>query len=94
MRVNFNRGALTDLTEILDYTASRDPAAAAKLSRRFEEAAELLGFSPEIGAPTSRPGFRRIVVANYLMVYEAGPSGVTIHYVRHGARRRPWEGEN
>jgi len=28
-----------------------------------------------------------------LIVYEVGTDEVVIHYVRHGARRRPWEGE-
>jgi hypothetical protein len=28
-----------------------------------------------------------------LIVYEVGQDEVVIHYVRHGARRRPWEGE-
>jgi hypothetical protein len=27
------------------------------------------------------------------MVYEVKADEVIIHYVRHGARRRPWEGE-
>ena len=93
MKVRFNRGALADLAEILDYIADRNPQAAAQLARQFEEAAELAGFMREIGAETSRPGFRRLVIGNYLMVYEVGLEAVTIHYVRHGARLRPWEGE-
>jgi hypothetical protein len=28
-----------------------------------------------------------------LIVYEVGTDEVIIHYVRQGARRRPWEGE-
>ena len=30
---------------------------------------------------------------NYLIVCEVATDEVIIHYVRHGARRRPWEGE-
>ena len=93
MKVRFNRGALADLAEILDYISERNPQAAARLALQFEEAAELAGFMPEIGAETSRPGFRRLVVGNYLMVYQVGSDSVTVHYVRHGARLRPWEGE-
>ena len=37
--------------------------------------------------------FRRFPVGGYLIVYEVGTDEVVIHYVRHGARRRPWEGE-
>ena len=35
----------------------------------------------------------RFPVGNYLIVYEVGQDEVIIHYVRHGARRRPWEKE-
>ena len=93
MKVRFNRGALADLAEILDFISARNPHAAAELSRRFEEAAKLVGFMPDIGASTSRANFRRLIVGNYLMVCEIAGGEVTIHYIRHGARLRPWEGE-
>ena len=93
MKVRFDRGALADMAEILDYIAERNPRAAAGMGLRFEEAAKLIGAFPEIGAKTSRPGFRRLVIGNYLMVYEIRNGEALIQYVRHGARRRPWEGE-
>jgi len=46
-----------------------------------------------MGEATSRPRFRRWPVGNYLIVYEVEQDEVIIHYVRHGARRRPWEDE-
>ena len=42
---------------------------------------------------TRNSNLRRFPVGNYLIVYEIGPDEVIIQYVRHGARRRPWEGE-
>jgi plasmid stabilization system protein ParE len=30
---------------------------------------------------------------NYLIVYEVESNEVIVHFVRHGARRRPWESE-
>jgi len=49
--------------------------------------------SPYIGEATRKSRFRRFPVGNYMIVYEVGEDEVVIHYVRHGARRRPWEGE-
>jgi plasmid stabilization system protein ParE len=48
---------------------------------------------PYMGEATRKSGFRRFPVGNYLIVYEVGQDEVVIHYIRHGARRRPWEGE-
>ena len=64
------------------------------MGARFEAAAKLIGSAPAIGAIVRRKNFRRFVVGNYLMVYEVVGDEVTIHYVRHGARKRPWEGES
>jgi toxin ParE1/3/4 len=93
MKVRFDRAALADISEILDYIESRNPRAAAELLARFEAGAELIGRVPLVGAATQRIDFRRLVVGNYLMVYEVNAEEVIIHYVRHGARKRPWEGE-
>ena len=93
MKVRFDRGALSDMAEILDYIGDRNPRAAAAFAKRFEEGAKLIGSFPEIGSKTAWPGFRRIVVGNYLMVYELRNSEAIIRYVRHGARKRPWEND-
>ena len=93
MKLRYERGALSDLDEIFAYIAADNPAAAARLVTRIEEAAERIATSPFMGQTTRRPGFRRFPVGNYLIVYEVGTDEVFIHYVRHGARRRPWEGE-
>ena len=93
MRVRFNRGALADLDEIFSYIAKDSPSAAAELVDRLEEVAELLGHSPYIGQKTKRPGLFKHPVDKHLLVYEVLADEVIIHYVRHGARLRPWEGE-
>ena len=67
MKVRFNRAALADLAEILDYIETRNPKAAAELSQKFEEAAILLGEMPDMGSPTSREQFRKLVVGKYLV---------------------------
>ncbi len=93
MKVRFERGALFDLDEIFAYIARDNPNAAARLVARIEQATAQIVQTPYMGQATSRPRFRRFPVGNYLIVYEVGPEEVIVHYVRHGARRRPWEGE-
>jgi addiction module RelE/StbE family toxin len=91
MRVRFNRGALRDLEEIFDYIATVNPRAGAAFVSRIEEAAALIGYAPEIGVKTRRPEFRKFPVGDYLVIYEIMADEVIVQYVRHGARKRPWE---
>ena len=93
MKLRYERGALADLDEIFAYIAQDNREAAARLVARFEELAARLAESPYMGEATRNSRFRRFPIGNYLMVYEVGQDEVVIHYVRHGARRRPWEGE-
>jgi toxin ParE1/3/4 len=93
VRVRYNRGAAADLSEILDYLARHNPIAAGNQLAKFESTAQLISRFPFIGRKTKRPNLRQIVVGDYLMVYEIGPDVLTIHYVRHGSRKRPWEAE-
>lgn len=93
MKVRFERGALADLDEIFAYIARDNRQAAARLVARIEQVTTRLAETPYMGEATRKPRFRRFPVGNYLIVYEVGDSEVVIHYVRHGARRRPWEGE-
>jgi plasmid stabilization system protein ParE len=69
------------------------PGAAARLVARIEGVAARIDEAPYIGQATRNPKFRRLPVGDYLIVYEVGTAEVVIHYIRHGARRRPWEGE-
>jgi toxin ParE1/3/4 len=93
MRLRYERGALADLDEIFAYIAADNPDAAARLVARIEDVAARIADSPYIGQATRKSGFRRFPIGNYLIVYEVGTDEVIIHYVRHGARKRPWEGE-
>ena len=93
MKVRFNRGALADLDEIFSYIAADNHKAASEFVDHIEEVVRLIGHSPEMGVRTKRPQLRMFPVANYLIIYEVVADEVIIHYVRHGARKRPWEGE-
>jgi toxin ParE1/3/4 len=93
MKLRYERGALADLDGIFAYIAADNPEAAARLVARIEEVVGQIAASPYIGEATRKSGFRRFPVGNYLIVYEVAEDQVVVHYVRHGARRRPWEGE-
>jgi plasmid stabilization system protein ParE len=73
--------------------AQDNPHAAARLAARIEEVAARIAETPYMGEATLKSNFRRFPVGNYLIVYEVGQDEVVVHYIRHGARRRPWEGE-
>ena len=92
MRLRYERGALADLEEF-SHTSHKTIRPQQRVSSRIEHAAERIADSPYMGEATSRPRFRRWPVGNYLIVYEVEQDEVIIHYVRHGARRRPWEDE-
>ena len=93
MKLRYERGALADLDEIFAYIAADNRQAAGRLVARIERVAKRIAASPRIGGATRKPGFFRFSVAEYLIVYEVGNDEVIVHYVRHGARLRPWEGE-
>jgi toxin ParE1/3/4 len=93
MKLRFERGALADLDEIFGYIAKDNRKAAAQLVARIEQVTARIAEQPHLGAATRNPKFRRFPVSGYLIVYEVGSNEVIIHYVRHGARLRPWEGE-
>jgi len=93
MKLRYERGALTDLKEIFAYIAADNRQAAGQLVARIERVAIRIAASPQIGGTTRKPGFFRFPVGKYLIVYEIGNDEVIVHYVRHGARARPWEGE-
>ena len=93
MKVRYERGALADLDEIFAYIAKDNRRAAAQLVARIEQTTAQIASQPYLGAATRHPKFRRFPVGNYLIVYETGSNEITVHYVRHGARLRPWEEE-
>ena len=93
MKLRYERGALADLDEILSYIARENREAATRLAARVEEAARRIAENPFLGEATRKSSFRRFPIGNYLIVYEVTPEEVVVHYVRHGARRRPWEAD-
>ena len=93
MKLRYERGVLADLDEIFAYIAADNREAAARLVARIEDVVKLIAATPYMGEATRKSRCRRFPVGNYLIVYEVGTDEVIIHYVRHGARKRPLEGE-
>ncbi|HZP75417.1 MAG TPA: type II toxin-antitoxin system RelE/ParE family toxin [Pseudolabrys sp.] len=91
MRIRYERGALADLIEIFAYVAAQNRDAAARLVSNIEAAVARIASNPYIGVATRNPYFRRFRVARYLIVYEISTTEIIIQYVRHDARRHPWE---
>jgi addiction module RelE/StbE family toxin len=94
LKLPYERGALDDLREIFAHVSKQNRAAASRLVAGIEQAAARIATSPHIGERTSKSNFRRLPVGDYLIVYEVFEDEVIVHYVRHGARRRPWEGDS
>ena len=93
MKVRWNSSALRGLAETLAYLGEHSPHAAAAFAARVEAAAKLISDFPLIGGETSLRNVRRVVVGRYILVYEIRANEAIISYIRHGARKRPWEGE-
>jgi len=68
MKLRYERGALADLDEIFAYIATDIREAAARLVARVEEVAARIAVSPYMGEATSKPGYRRFPIGNYLIV--------------------------
>jgi addiction module RelE/StbE family toxin len=93
MRVRWNSNALRELAETLDYLHQHNRQAATAFAARVEAAAKLISEFPMIGGETSLRNVRRVIVGGYILVYEVKGNEAVISYIRHGARKRPWEND-
>ena len=91
MTVLWTSGARSDLIAIFDYIADDNPAAAAALVDRVEEAVMRLADHPGLGRPGRRQGTRELVIAgsSYIAVYRVRRDTVQILRILHGARKWP-----
>lgn len=89
MKLRYTPRGAVDLEDILSYLAERSPQGGRNVRARIHAVANLLLQHPNAGQLTSKSGLRRIVTAPYPFViyYRAGAETITIHAVRHGARR-------
>jgi toxin ParE1/3/4 len=93
MKLRFRRSAISDIEKIFAHIATDNPDAARRVCARIEEVAQLIATLPYMGQLTRNKKFRQHPVGNYLIVYKVTMDEVIVQYVRHGARRRFWEGK-
>ena len=88
MRVRFTPRALAELDEVLSRLDERSPPGANRVRDRLREALDTLAAHPGIGARTSNPRLRRLVLRPfpYLLFYEATEAQVIVIGIRHAAR--------
>lgn len=88
MRVRFTPRGLAELDGVLTDVEAQSPQGAGRIRARLRSALDTLGAHPGIGARTSDPRLRRLVLRPfpYLLFYEAWADEVVVIAVRHGAR--------
>lgn len=93
MSVRYTRDALRDLDQISSYVAEQNVAAAAGFLDAVETVTARLDRFPFSAPQSEMPSIRAASVLGYpyIIFYTIDGDHVTIHYVRHAARLRPWE---
>jgi len=94
MKVRFSRRAFRDLTEIADYIAVENPAAAARTGAAIQKAIDLLSRHPYVGVRNARAAEMRSWLVTPFpcrVHYRVRDDIVWIVHVRHTARR-DWPG--
>lgn len=82
--------AISDLTEIITFIASHNPAAAQRLKSRLETAPVSLAEHPYLFPSGRVAGTREMVVhPNYILVYRVGNSRVEIVSLLHSRKDYP-----
>lgn len=92
MRVLWTPEALQDRSEIWDYIALDNPAAAARMDALFSQAATRLEDHPLLGKPGKIVGTRELIVhESYRLVYECSEDAQTLWVLvlMHTARLWP-----
>ncbi|HLI98142.1 MAG TPA: type II toxin-antitoxin system RelE/ParE family toxin [Bradyrhizobium sp.] len=89
MNIRYTRRAAKQLDTILAYIGARSPQGAAHLVDRLDTALAIVTEQPHGGQPTSRLGYRRLVLNPYpyVIFYRAASAEIVVHGIRHMARR-------
>jgi addiction module RelE/StbE family toxin len=93
MKIRYTATALLEAEEIFSYIVDRNFSAARVVRERFEHTIAMLADIPEMAQSTDEPGVRRMSIRSYpyVIFYTVDEDEVVILYIRHGARRQPWE---
>jgi toxin ParE1/3/4 len=92
MKIRYSRSAAKQISEIYNYVAEDNRAAADRFVRRVERLAALVADFPGIGRPADEPGVRVIGLRPfpYLMFYSVAENATELHILQisHMARQR------
>lgn len=93
MTLRFTKTALRQIDAALSYIAERSPQGYDSVRKQLSISLALVQQQPNIGAPTNRPGTRRLALSRYpyVIFYRVIGEDVVITRVRHTARL-PWPG--
>ncbi len=90
MRVLWAPEALQDRTDIWDYIATKNAAAAARVDELFNNAAARLSDHPNLGKQGKTQGTRELIPhESYRLVYEINGETVWILALIHTSRQWP-----
>jgi toxin ParE1/3/4 len=90
-QVRLLRIAEEDFGEIISFITADNPTAATALADKIEKNLELLSENPKIGRvpreeELKNPGYRYLIVQNYLIFYSIEKKTVLVHRILHGAK--------
>jgi toxin ParE1/3/4 len=91
-RVLWSESALDRATELFDFIAEENPAAATRVIQDLFDRVEAVSEHPRLGRRLSEQvdeSVRRLVIGNYIVVYQIEETGriITILGVRHSRER-------
>jgi toxin ParE1/3/4 len=91
MRIRFTATAFAEITDIRDYIAKDNPAAARAVVLRIEQVVAHIANFPHIARAIDETGVRMFPVGPfpYLIFYTLEGNEIIIRNVRHGRRRQP-----
>lgn len=91
MRLLWSPSAVADRTDIFDYIAAENPAAALASDTAIARHVERLRRFPNAGRIGRVEGTRELVLPRtpFVAVYRATPTGIILLRILHGAREWP-----
>jgi len=91
VKVDWHPLARADLSELVAYIASDNPAAAYHVHDEIRKQTDRLAIHPEMGRPGRVRGTRELILTGtpYIAAYSFGSDVLTVLRLLHGARRSP-----
>ncbi|HET7922068.1 MAG TPA: type II toxin-antitoxin system RelE/ParE family toxin [Gammaproteobacteria bacterium] len=89
MKLEWTPGAIRDLDAAGEYVAQENPASAAAMAERVQNAVEYLELHPALGRPGRLHGSRELVVSGtpFIVIYRVRLDSVQVLRVLHHARK-------